>query len=182
MQLGGAVCNKPALCLAGYYNSGSVCSRVPAGYYIPFGTAVYYACPVGWYSPAGSTSCSLANDAYYNPLPAMMSSWSCPQASQSGAFVCNTGTGSSSCLPGQYFTGLACQDVPAGYFNPSASIGTFYPCKQGTYSSTGASACSPCPIGMYANVVGSTACIICPQSVMPGAAICPTSGAVATGN
>ena len=63
----------------------------PAGYYIPSGTVVFYACLAGYYSGQGWTSCALAGIGTYTPLPAMASTWSCSGAYQQGARYCNTG-------------------------------------------------------------------------------------------
>ena len=68
------------------------------GYYIPSGTTVYYACPIGYYSSSGATACGLADIGNYAPLPAMPSPWSCSGSDQLGAFFCNYGNTS---LPAQ---------------------------------------------------------------------------------
>ena len=73
------------------------CVTTPAGYYKPsvLFSGSYYACPAGYYSTTGSTSCSPCPASYY---------------SQPGASVC-TGP----CPLGTIVSNGACVAVPAGY-------------------------------------------------------------------
>ena len=61
------------------------------GYFIPYGTTVYYACPPGYFSSAGRTSCTLADSGTFAPLPASSSTWTCSGSFLAGSKFCETG-------------------------------------------------------------------------------------------
>ena len=62
----------------------------------------------------------------------------------------------------------------AGFFNPFASHGSYYPCPAGSFASApGASACTLCPAGTFsAAQFGATTCRECALALRPGAASC----------
>jgi len=79
------------------------------------------------------------------------------------------------CPPGKYVLDNQCVDALSGY---ASTAGTQYQCPAGTYSSTGATSCTLCPIGKYSSSIGATninACLNCPAGTyndVQGAAQC----------
>jgi hypothetical protein len=67
--------------------------------------------------------------------------------------------GSGKCPDGEYLSGSNCTDSPAGYYKPSVAFSdNYYICGEGTYSSSGASACTSC--GNPSATFGATACLV----------------------
>ena len=75
-----------------------------------------------------------------------------------------------------HFTATYFIDLTTGFFNPFPSHGSYYACPIGTYADTlGSTACSACPVGTYtATQSGATACSNCLLSLYHGAASCTT--------
>jgi hypothetical protein len=66
---------------------------------------------------------------------------------------------SGSCSGGQYYTGGACTNAPAGYYKPKTLLtDVYYACASDYYSSGGASACTACPSGSV-STIGSSSCL-----------------------
>ena len=66
------------------------------------------------------------------------------------------GISGMTCPPGQYPLQSTCVAVPAGSFSYDGQ--GFGSCPPGTFSSTGASVCTLCPVGKMTAVSGQTSC------------------------
>lgn len=134
-------------CPAHYYSlSGwGECRPCPAGYGCVSGSAPSI-CDAGYYSPEGNKDCILCPAATY-----------CPQGS-SRPHLCPLGhiapkegmSACEACSPGStvYVLGAyaSCRNASAGFFAPTTT-GPPSRCPLGTYSSAGATVCSPCNDG-----------------------------------
>jgi hypothetical protein len=121
-------------------------NRCPLGCYTPNGSSVCQRAPVGSYTACDSSNCSTSANVLDR----------CPR----GTFSPSIGA----------FSNRTCKACPAGSFCPDAGEGNPQPCPAGTFSRAIASAaCTPCTAGTYSAVSGSSSCEICPAGMY-----CPT--------
>ena len=142
----GGVATKCPLGTYSTANDVSSCTVCAAGTYYTTTTtgassnSICLACPVGKYSSAGATACTLCPVGTYRPSTGGSQCMTCPPGTES------TATGAS-----------ACQSCAAGKFSQT---GTCVACQTGTFAaSTGSAACLSCGPGNYGS---STSCIPCP--------------------
>jgi len=146
-----------AACPAGTYKSGSpACS---------WGSTCSYQCTpcgAGYYSSAGSSSCSSCSAGEYQPNSGMSNCIDCAVGSYSaisGATYC------VACPAGHYrqFQGSDhCSSCPVGMYQSLQGQTTCVNCPLGTFASGyGTQQCTVCPIGTYADVAGSGSCKQC---------------------
>ena len=158
------------LCPAGMYCSGGVapaanCTAQP-GYACATGSGspTGSSCPPNQYCTGGSAvarACTAAAGNACQGGSKTSAGESCPAghtcSGQANAPVACTCPSGSACPPAYFGDGAACPSCPAGYFcvgNDALSM-----CPAGTYSSLGASSCSPCidAPGAYCPAGGTSA-------------------------
>jgi hypothetical protein len=136
--------NSSHVCPAGTYlevsASGTyICKLVPGGYFSPFKQSLaYYTCQEGYYSAAGSSSCSECASGTVSSFGASSCS-PCPAGS-----VASEGSG-------------RCELCSSGTFAPVEGMKECWSCPPGTYSdASGVTTCTPVPAGYYMPQFGAS--------------------------
>ena len=145
-------------CASGYYSLGSAsaCIQCAAGTACVSNAAPPADCPLGTYSAAGATSCTLLTG----------SNVGFPDATPT---VCSAGT-----IPSAMRT--HCENCPPGHYCSDPTTRTITPCAVGYYAAAGASSCTQCPAGSacsrtensgtcpegYYSLAGQGSCVECP--------------------
>lgn len=153
----------PVACSSGYYSTigSSSCTQCPSGYYCPDpATPIPIPCDPFSYSSAGSLYCNFC-PVGYSCTASGKTACTSAQISLEGWMECITkginyiGGGTTGCGLGYYYVSSTCTTCTAGY----ECDGVFRrPCSPGWYSSSGASVCTQCSLGSYANSVAATSC------------------------
>lgn len=145
-------------CPAGYASSSwasSSCTKCAAGTYAAAGSTLCSTCPAGTYSAAGAAECGVCDAG---------------SSSEAGASSCST------CEAGKYsLAGGLCTNCAGGSFSSESGATACTTCEAGTYAATGASVCSDCDPGYFAEAEGSNVCQECPQNTfaaLAGATTC----------
>ena len=125
--------------IGSYCSSPSTKTTCDPGYYCPTGSTTQTKCAAGSYcpNPSTQTDCSPANY--------------CPEGSST----------QTQCTAGSYCPNTITKTTcTAGYACPAGAT-VQSQCAPGTFSAAGASACTPCLTGTYANSAGSSSCTPC---------------------
>lgn len=119
-------------------------NRCTAGFYCPSTAMPEQACPDGYYSVAGASSCTECPAGF-----SCASTASTPVACDPGSFAIAASSNCTSCAP--------------GFYCPSTDSTLAYECPLGTYSIGGASSCMPCTQGFYCPFTNAAVEIACPD-------------------
>ena len=136
-------------CTDGFVSAAgaSACDLCTAGYECVGG--VQTACNPGYYSNSGVSACSRCSIGQYSLTPRASTCMQC----DAGTFTDTTGsTVCTLCRSGS-------SSLALGAYSPEACVN----CDVGTYSHDGASACTPCYAGTYAETTGLALCAACWQ-------------------
>ena len=158
-------------------NESSTCQTCPAGNYCSDATSLPTRCAPGYYSSEASIFCLQCPSGHHCADPAVppvlylsstyagnasVQCLSCP----AGSYCSVEGLpGHYPCQPGHFSNSIGaiqCSVCPVGHSRVDTSA-TPSLCPQGTASPERFLTCVECPIGFYANVLGTSDCISCPQ-------------------
>jgi len=141
--------------------TAGTCTPCPAGQYGLQGTCKN--CGVGWFSSSpGATDCTPCAPGYFTSSNTATNCTICPAGSTSkgrAASCDKCPAGNYASKPGQYY----CAACPPGSSTQGATgASSCTPCPVGTATpSAGTSTCPACAAGTYSAVNGSTVCTLC---------------------
>ncbi|MCI5071865.1 hypothetical protein MRY82_02835 [bacterium] len=169
------------------------CILCPIGRFQPdSGQSSCYGCAPGSFANfMGSITCTLCPEGYFQANSEAMLCYECEpgKVSLAGANACVDTLNASSCLDGQYESGMGCADCDPGTY-AQAGDGFCRVCESGTFSDQpAASVCEECQKGTSSSfAIGRTDCTLCSAGTFaedtgsPGCEDCPEGTKAAAGS